>query len=54
MQLSQMNLWQRIAPPEETMAIAPLAEEYFWGCGLATERLTEALQRMDDLMSGEA
>ena len=38
----------------ERCAIAPMAEEYFKGCGLATATLEEALLQVDVLLSGES
>src|SRR5210317_2243882 len=36
----------------ERCGIAPMAEEFFRGSGLATNELVSALLRMDDLLSG--
>ena len=37
----------------ERCGIAPMAEEFFRGSGLATDDLVSALLRMDELLSGD-
>jgi uncharacterized protein YqcC (DUF446 family) len=51
------TLYQLLAdeqPLPGRCGIAPMAEEYFRGLGLASGRLEEALQEMDRLLSGDS
>ncbi len=41
-------------PLPERCGIAPMAEEFFRGSGLAVGELVEALSKVDELLSGEA
>jgi uncharacterized protein YqcC (DUF446 family) len=41
------------APLPERCGIAPMAEEFFRGSGLAVGELVEALLQVDELLSGE-
>jgi len=48
------DLLERAAMLPDQCGVAPMAQEYFSGTGLATQDLVATLVRIDELLSGQA